>query len=36
MADTEVKDTRRIYAHSQDEALRAAGATLGRVVTPSR
>jgi len=28
--------TARIYAHSQDEALRAAGATLGEVVTPGR
>jgi integrase len=26
--------TARIYAHSQDEALRAAGTTLGQVVTP--
>jgi integrase len=26
--------TARIYAHSQDEALRSAGATLGQVVTP--
>jgi integrase len=26
--------TARIYAHSQDEALRAASATLGQVVTP--
>jgi len=26
--------TARIYAHSQDDALRAAGATLGQVVTP--
>jgi integrase len=25
--------TARIYAHSQDDALRAAGATLGQVVT---
>jgi integrase len=27
--------TARIYAHSQDEALRDAGKSLGRVVTPS-
>ena len=27
--------TARIYAHSQDEALRSAGATLGQVVTPA-
>lgn len=26
--------TARIYAHSQDEALRAASATLGQVLTP--
>jgi integrase len=26
--------TARIYAHSQDEALRSASATLGQVVTP--
>ena len=26
--------TARIYAHSQDDALRAAGATLGQIVTP--
>ena len=26
--------TARIYAHSQDDALRAASATLGQVVTP--
>ena len=26
--------TARIYAHSQDDELRAAGATLGQVVTP--
>jgi integrase len=28
--------TARIYAHSQDDALRAASATLGQVVTPAR
>ena len=28
--------TARIYAHSQDDALRAAGVTLGQVVGPSR
>ena len=27
--------TMRLYAHSQDEALKAAGATLDRVVSPS-
>jgi integrase len=27
--------TARIYVHSQDEALKAASATLGQVVTPS-
>ncbi len=27
--------TAKIYAHSQDEALRAAGATLGQVITPA-
>ncbi len=27
--------TARIYAHSQDEALRVASATLGQVITPS-
>ena len=27
--------TMRLYAHSQDEALKSAGATLGRVVSPS-
>jgi integrase len=26
--------TAKIYAHSQDDALREASATLGRVVTP--
>ena len=26
--------TARIYTHSQDDALRAAGATLGQIVTP--
>ena len=26
--------TAKIYAHSQNEALRAAGATLGQVITP--
>jgi integrase len=26
--------TARIYTHSQDDALRAAGVTLGQVVTP--
>lgn len=28
--------TARIYAHSQDDALRAASATLGQVVTPGQ
>jgi hypothetical protein len=28
--------TARIYDHSQDEALRAAGATLGQIVTTTR
>lgn len=32
-ADAEI--TARIYAHSQDEALVAAGRTLGAVVSPS-
>ena len=27
--------TARVYAHSQDEALKAASATLGQVVTPT-
>jgi integrase len=35
LGHADASTTARIYAHSQDEALRAAGAMLGQVVTPS-
>ena len=34
LGHADAETTARIYAHSQDDALRAAGATLGQVVTP--
>jgi integrase len=34
MPGTDAATTARIYAHSHDDALRAASATLGQVVTP--
>jgi integrase len=34
LGHTDPSVTAKIYAHSQDEALRAASATLGQVVTP--
>ena len=34
LGHTDPSITAKIYAHSQDEALRAASATLGQVVTP--
>jgi integrase len=35
LGHADAETTARIYAHSQDEALVAAGATLGQVVTPN-
>jgi len=34
LGHADASTTARIYAHSQDEALRAASETLGQVVTP--
>lgn len=34
LGHTDPSITAKIYAHSQDEALRAASAMLGQVVTP--
>ncbi|WP_068178022.1 tyrosine-type recombinase/integrase [Mycobacterium sp. UM_CSW] len=35
LGHADAETTARIYAHSQDDALKAASATLGQVITPS-